>query len=87
MSVASTASSVSNTASSAYNAAAGKISAVREELGHIGEEVQNRAATLRKDGKKAADILGENIKKQPLTAVAAAFVAGALVASLFSRRS
>ncbi len=78
--------SVASTASSAYNTAAGKISAVREELSHLGEEVQTRAATLRKDGQKAADILGENIKKQPVTAVAAAFVAGALVATLFTRR-
>lgn len=86
MSVASTASSVANTASSAYNTAAGKVSAVRDELGHISDEVQTRAATLRKDGQKAADILGENIRKQPVAAVAAAFVAGALVASLFGRR-
>jgi ElaB/YqjD/DUF883 family membrane-anchored ribosome-binding protein len=78
--------SVASTASSAYNTAAGKISAVREELNTIGDEVQARAATLRKDGRKAADLLGENIRKQPVTAVAAAFVAGALVASLFTRR-
>ncbi len=77
---------VASTASSAYNTAAGKISAVRDELSNLGDEVQTRAATLRKDGQKAADILGENIKKQPVTAVAAAFVAGALVASLFARR-
>lgn len=78
--------SVASTASSAYNAAAGKISAVREDLNTIGDEVQARAATLRKDGQKAADLLGENIRKHPLTAVAAAFVAGALVTSLLTRR-
>lgn len=78
--------SVASTASSVYNNATGKISAVREELGHLGDEVQARAATLRKDGRKAADILGENIRKQPVAAVAAAFVAGALLAALFTRR-
>lgn len=77
---------VASTASSVYNNAANKISTVREELGTIGEEVSTRAQALRKDGAKAADILGENIRKQPVTAVAAAFVAGALVASLFTRR-
>ncbi len=77
---------VASTASSVYNNAAGKISAVRDELGSISEHVADRAQTLRKDGAKAADILGENIRKQPVTAVAAAFVAGALVASLFTRR-
>lgn len=78
--------SVASTASSVYNNATGKISAVREELGHLGDEVQTRAATLRKDGQKAADILGETIRKQPVAAVAAAFVAGALLAALFTRR-
>jgi ElaB/YqjD/DUF883 family membrane-anchored ribosome-binding protein len=78
--------SVASTASSAYNTASAKISAVRDELNHLGDEVQTRAAALRKDGRKAADILGGNIRKQPVTAVAAAFVAGALVATLFTRR-